>query len=112
MRSARVEIFYLDFVESRYMSSKLKTLTKEKWKMVDQTEVESSHPPVETIIISHKGTPFPASPFKVFDNGDPDRKLIEQNNYANQSLIVIGKQLDTIETKIDKISSPELDHFV
>ncbi|CAL9012793.1 unnamed protein product [Prunus brigantina] len=107
MRSAKVEIFYLDFVESRYMSSKLKTLTKEKWKMVDQTEVESSHPPVETIIISHKGTPFPASPFKVFDNGDPDRKLIEQNNYANQSLIVIGKQLDTIETKIDKISSPE-----
>ncbi|CAL9001840.1 unnamed protein product, partial [Prunus brigantina] len=107
MRSAKVEIFYLDFVESRYMSSKLKTLTKEKWKMVDQTEVESSHPPVETIIISHKGTPFPASPFKVIDNGDPDRKLIEQNNYANQSLIVIGKQLDTIETKIDKISSPE-----
>ncbi|CAL8992099.1 unnamed protein product [Prunus brigantina] len=111
MRSARVEIFYLDFVESRYMSSKLKTLTKEKWKMVDQTEVESSHPPVETIIISHKGTPFPASPFKVFDNGDPDRKLIEQNNYANQSLIVIGKQLDTIETKIDKISSPETKYW-
>ncbi|CAL9029357.1 unnamed protein product [Prunus brigantina] len=35
MRSAKVEIFYLDFVESRYMSSKLKTLTKEKWKLTD-----------------------------------------------------------------------------
>ncbi|CAL8995955.1 unnamed protein product [Prunus brigantina] len=107
MRSAKVEIFYLDFVESRYMSSELKTLTKEKWKMIDQTEVESSHPPVDTIVISHKGTPIPASPFKIFDSGDPNRKLIEQNNYANQSLIVIGKQLDTIETKIDKISSSE-----
>ncbi|CAL9012685.1 unnamed protein product [Prunus brigantina] len=107
MRSAKVEIFYLDFVESCYMSSELKTLTKEKWKMIDQTEVESSHPPVDTIVISHKGTPIPASPFKIFDSGDPNRKLIEQNNYANQSLIVIGKQLDTIETKIDKISSSE-----
>ncbi|CAL8993918.1 unnamed protein product, partial [Prunus brigantina] len=107
MRSAKVEIFYLDFVESRYVSSELKTLTKEKWKMIDLTEVEASHPPVDTIVINHKGTPIPASPFKVFDSGDPNRKLIEQNNYANQSLIVIGKQLDIIETKIDKISSSE-----
>ncbi|CAL9002903.1 unnamed protein product [Prunus brigantina] len=107
MRSAKVEIFYLDFVESRYMTNKLKTLTKEKWKMTNMTEVEASHPPVETIVISHKGTPIPASPFKAFETGDSNRKLIEQNNYANQSLIVIGKQLDTIETKIDKISSPE-----
>ncbi|CAL9004328.1 unnamed protein product, partial [Prunus brigantina] len=61
MRSAKVEIFYLDFIESRYMSSELKTLTKEKWKMIDLTEVESSHPPVDTIVISHKGTPIPAN---------------------------------------------------
>ncbi|CAL8169727.1 unnamed protein product [Prunus armeniaca] len=30
MRLAKVEIFYLDFIESRYMSNELKTLTKEK----------------------------------------------------------------------------------
>ncbi|CAL8990427.1 unnamed protein product [Prunus brigantina] len=107
MRSAKVEIFYLDFVESRYMTNELKTLTKEKWKMTDMTEVEASHPPVETIVINHKGAPIPASPFKAFETGDSNRKLIEQNNYANQSIIVIGKQLDKIETKIDKISSPE-----
>ncbi|CAL8165373.1 unnamed protein product [Prunus armeniaca] len=52
MRSAKVEIFYLDFIESRYMTNELKTLTKEKWKMVDKTEVEASHPPVETIHMS------------------------------------------------------------
>ncbi|CAL9004309.1 unnamed protein product [Prunus brigantina] len=92
MRSAKVEIFYLDFIENRYMTSQLKTLNKEKWKMVDKTEVEASHPPVETIIISHKDTPIPASPFKAFESNDPNRRIIEQNNYANQSLIVIGKQ--------------------
>ncbi|CAL8134174.1 unnamed protein product [Prunus armeniaca] len=75
--------------------------------MVDKSEVEASHPPVDTIIINHKNTPMPASPFKAFESNDTNRRLIEQNNYTNQSLIVIGKQLDTIETKIDKISPPE-----
>ncbi|CAL2257671.1 unnamed protein product [Prunus armeniaca] len=108
MRSAKVEIFYLDFVESRYMSSKLKTLTKEKWKLIDRSVVEASHPPVDTIIINHRNTPIPSSLFKTYENDDESKRLIEQNNYTNQSLIVIGKQLDTIETKIDKISSPEI----
>ncbi|CAL2257670.1 unnamed protein product [Prunus armeniaca] len=108
MRSAKVEIFYLDFVESRYMSSKLKTLTKEKWKLIDRSVVEASHPPVDTIIINHRNTPILASPFKTYENDDESKRLIEQKNYTNQSLIVIGKQLDTIETKIDKISSPEI----
>ncbi|KAI5350918.1 hypothetical protein L3X38_003809 [Prunus dulcis] len=110
MRSAKVEIFYLDFIESRYMSSdELKTLTKEKWKLVDKSVVESSHPPVETIIIEHQKAPVPATPFKTFESNDPHRKLIEQNNYTNQSLITIGKQLDTIETKVDLLSPPVAD---
>ncbi|KAI5348484.1 hypothetical protein L3X38_001371 [Prunus dulcis] len=110
MRSAKVEIFYLDFIESRYMSSdELKTLTKEKWKLVDKSVVESSHPPVETIIIEHQKAPVTAAPFKAFESNDPHRKLIEQNNYTNQSLITIGKQLDTIETKFDLLSSPVAD---
>ncbi|KAI5348486.1 hypothetical protein L3X38_001373 [Prunus dulcis] len=110
MRSAKVEIFYLDFIESRYMSSdELKTLTKEKWKLVDKSVVESSHPPVETIIIEHQKAPVRATPFKTFESNDPHRKLIEQNNFTNQSLITIGKQLDTIETKFDLLSSPVAD---
>ncbi|KAI5339094.1 hypothetical protein L3X38_018366 [Prunus dulcis] len=105
MRSAKVEIFYLDFVESRYMSTdELKTINKEKWKVADKSVVESSHPPVETIVIEHQKAPVPATPFKTFESSDPHRKLIEQNNYTNQSLITIGKQLDTIETKVDLLS--------
>ncbi|KAI5317880.1 hypothetical protein L3X38_037587 [Prunus dulcis] len=110
MRSAKVEIFYPDFVESHYMSSdELKTLTKEKLKLIDKSVVESSHPLVETIIIEHQKAPVAATPFKTFESSDPNRKMIEQNNYTNQSLITIGKQLDTIETKVDMLSPPVAD---
>lgn len=49
-----------------------------------------------------------ASPFKIStDEEKPVRKVIEQNNYTNQCLDVIGKQLDRIENKVDiQPSSP------
>lgn len=41
-----------------------------------------------------------ASPFKISTNEEkPVRKVIEQNNYTNQCLDVIVKQLDRIENK-------------
>ena len=43
-----------------------------------------------------------ASPFKVVtDRHQPVDKVIEQNNYTNQAIHVIGKQLDRIEDKIE-----------
>lgn len=42
-----------------------------------------------------------ASPFKISTNEEKlVRKVIEQNNYTNQCLNVIGKQLDRIENKV------------
>lgn len=55
----------------------------------DDNEVTASHPPVESIVISHKNAKITASPFKVPESND--KKLVELNNYTNQSLIVIGK---------------------
>ncbi|CAL2257315.1 unnamed protein product [Prunus armeniaca] len=96
-------MFYLDFIESRYSPTELKTITKEKWIKPDKTEVVASHPPAETIVFKHGSRSVVASPFKLTDpNDEPNKRLIEQNNYTNQSLITIGKQLDKIETKIDK----------
>ncbi|CAL9004302.1 unnamed protein product [Prunus brigantina] len=111
MRSAKIEINYLDFVESRYISNELKTLTKEKWVKLDKSEVISCHPPIETILI-HTGTKtITAAPFKIPDpTNELNKCLVEQNNYTNQSLVVVGKQLDKIETKIDKLlpTTPKL----
>ena len=49
-----------------------------------------------------------ASPFKISDDKTPIVSLIEQNNFTNESLHVIGQQLDRIEEKIiDKTASVE-----
>ena len=55
------------------------------------------------ILFNHSGSEnIVASPFKF---ATPDekvvKKVIEQNNYTNQCLGVIGKQLDRIEDRID-----------
>ena len=42
-----------------------------------------------------------AKPFKLTNDNIEIKKAIEQNNYTNQCLKTIGKQLDKIEVKID-----------
>lgn len=85
MRYAKTEIFYLDFIESRYMIKELKTLTQDKWKLECEKEVIASHPPVETIVVSHRNSQVLASPFKISEQNDKqsDKKIIEQHNYTN-----------------------------
>ena len=39
-------------------------------------------------------------PFKIADEQTPIISIIEQNNFANESLHIIGQQLDRIEEKI------------
>ena len=41
-----------------------------------------------------------ATPFKIADDQTPIISIIEQNNFTNESLHVIGQQLDHIEEKI------------
>ena len=41
------------------------------------------------------------TPFKLSNENTKIKKVIEQNNYINQCLKTIGKQLHKIETKID-----------
>ena len=45
-------------------------------------------------------TPCPFHPFKITDDKTPIISTIEQNNFTNESLHVIGQQLDRIEEKI------------
>ena len=91
-------LFFLDFVDQQ---KEIKTLTKEKWKKSDNSTIFSSHPPLENIIINHLSTPILATPFKTPSDSTQVKQVIEQNNYSNQSLVILGNQLDKIETKID-----------
>ena len=47
-----------------------------------------------------KKTEVNATPFKIADDKTPIISIIEQNNFTNKSLHVIGQQLDRIEEKI------------
>ncbi|KAG7988384.1 hypothetical protein I3843_03G185800, partial [Carya illinoinensis] len=102
-------ILFFDFLENHYDSKKflnvLKTsFTKEEGRKV----VKTSHPPLETILVSVTGKEVRASPFKISDPGPNEnvfaetKKIIEQNDFVNQTLHTIGQQLDRIEDKVEK----------
>ena len=87
-------------------------ISKTNWKLLPKKDapssskpeiVRSSHPPQEAILFNHGGSEdVVASPFKCATLEEKVvKKVIEQNNYTNQCLGVIGKQLDRIEDKID-----------
>ena len=71
-------------------------------KAADKTIVRSSHPPLKTVLITCQDQKMEvkASPFKIADDQTPITSIIEQNNFTNESLHVIGQQLDHIEEKI------------
>ena len=88
-------------------------ITKTNWTKENKELVRSSHPPLENITIKHQGFEVVATPFKRPSSEDkPVKKVIEQNNYTNQCLDVIGKQLDIIENKIEAKVIPQSGNLV
>lgn len=64
------------------------------------------HSTLETIHLDYKGSKVVASPFKIPNEQNPEtKKIIEQTNYTNECLNIIGKQLDKIELQLDKTST-------
>ena len=73
---------------------------------------------VNTFIINCKGIKINASPFKIakiIDANTPisteTKKIIEQSNFVNNSLHIIGQQLDQIEEKIEKPTSSKTENL-
>ena len=91
-------------------------ITKKNWTKENKEVVRSSHPPPpsqENITIKNQGFEVVATPFKRPSSEDkPVKKVIEQNNYTNQCLDVIGKQLDIIENKIEAKVIPQSGNLV
>ena len=82
----------------------------------NKTIVRSSHLSLDMFIINCKGTKIKASPFKIakiIDVNTPistkTKKIIEQNNFVNNSLHIIGQQLNRIEEKIEKPTSSKIE---
>ena len=111
MNQLKKHILFFDFLKNHYVSkdevSKHLNVIKKKSNFVkaDKTIFKSTHPPLETILITTKKDgvtkeEVKASPFKIADDQTPIVSLIEQNNFTNQSLHIIGQQLDHIEENI------------
>jgi hypothetical protein len=106
----RSRSLFFDFINQFYpkpIENTVQTITKQKWVKEDKTVVNTSHPPMENLIIKHLNTEVKASPFKTLTSDDDTRKILEQNNFTNQCLHVIGKQLDKIEEKIESKPQPK-----
>ena len=108
MNQLKKHILFFDFLENHYVSKDevskqhLNVIKKSNFVKVDKTIVKSSHPPLETVLITcqDQKTEMKASPFKIANDQTPITSIIEQNNFTNESLHVIGQQLDRIEEKI------------
>ena len=103
--------FVFDFLENHYVSKDevskqhLNVIKRSNFVKEDKTIVRSNHPPLETVLITcqnsqNQKTEVKASPFKIADPQTPVISIIEQNNFTNESLHVIGQQLDRIEENI------------
>ena len=99
---------FFDFLENHYVSKDeaskqhLNVIKKSNFVKADKTIVRSSHSPLETVLITcqDQKTEVKASSFKIADDQTPIISIIEQNNFTNESLHVIGQQLDRIEENI------------
>ena len=71
-------------------------------KAADKAIVRSSHPPLETVLITcqDQKTKIKATPFKIANDQTSITSIIKKNNFTNKSLHVIGQQFDRIEEKI------------
>ena len=112
MQDLRMNIHFFDFVENYYPKLiNLNVLTTSKKTKLDKTSIESTHPPKEIFLIKVENNLVKASPFKLppkILEKDEERKIIEQNNYTNKCLNVIGDQHDKIENKIDSINTKQV----
>ena len=103
MREVSSDYPFFEYFEKHFKRHKKScVITKTNWKLLPDKDalssskleiVRSSHPPQNTILFNHRGSEdVIASPFKCATPDDKVvKKVIEQNNYTNQCLGVIGK---------------------
>ena len=99
MNQLKKNILFFDFLENHYVSKDevskqhLNVIKKSNFVKVDKTIVKSSHPPLETVLITcqDQKTEVKAFPFKIADDQTPITSIIEQNNFTNESLHVISQ---------------------
>jgi hypothetical protein len=80
-------ILFFDFLQKYFPLDNVLNVVKKNFVKEDKTVVQSSHPPLENILIECNGVTVKGSPFKsANDVPRKSRKIIEQNNFVNTPL--------------------------
>ena len=102
---------FFDFLENYYVpkdevsKNHLNVIKKSNFVKEDKTIVRSSHPPLETVLITCKKTDVKASPFKIVDERTPVHSIIEQREKVNfktsqaKTLDIVEKMLFDLKVK-------------
>ena len=104
MKGISSNVPFFEYFENHFeWHKKSCVFTKTNWTKEETKEVvQSSHPPLDKITFKHKKADVVASPFQHPTTEEVVvSKVIAQNNYTNQCLHVIGKQLYRMEEKVE-----------
>ena len=87
MNQLKKHILFFDFLENNYVSKDevskqhLNVIKKSNFVKEDKTTVRSTHPPLETILITSQKTEVKASPFKIVDDQTLIISIFEQKQF-------------------------------
>jgi len=81
------------------------------WNLTSGLTVESEHPPLRNIQITHNNQTVDAAPYKLpsDDTLSNTKHIINQNNFTNTNLSTIGKQLTRLEKQIHRTTTSPID---
>ena len=97
MKEMNRHILFLDFLENYYVSKDeiskqyLNVIKKQTFVKANASTIRSTHPPLDTVVITCDQVEMKACPFKIADDATPIVSIIEQNNFTNESLHIIGQ---------------------
>jgi hypothetical protein len=77
------------------------------WNLTSGPTVESEHPPLRNIQITHNNQAVEAAPYKLStdDTLSNTKHIINQNNFTNTNLNTLGKQLTRLEKQIQRTTT-------
>jgi hypothetical protein len=113
MNELRTDIYFFPWFEHNYAkinTNKVNTISRAKngWMKLQTNElVHEEYPPYESITLSHKGSQIVASPLKKASLSDDNKNMdniIQQNNFTNTYIKILGEKLERIENQINPLT--------
>jgi 3-dehydroquinate dehydratase len=113
MNELRTDIYFFPWFEHNYgkiNTREVDTISRAKnsWIKLQNNEIiHEEYTPYESITISHRGSQIVASPLKNTSLSDDNKNMdniIQQNNFTNTYIKVLGEKLERIENQINPLT--------